>query len=75
MVQWLRLHASSIAGGTDLIPGLGTKIPHAIGMTKTSKQTRETRNSEGKEVMLKVKKKKQKKNNIGFDHTVLTLKY
>ena len=23
MVQWLRLHASSIAGGTDLIPGLG----------------------------------------------------
>ena len=28
MVQWLRLYASS-AGGTGLIPGLGTKIPHA----------------------------------------------
>ena len=54
MVQWLRLHASSIAGGTDLIPGLGGKIPHAVGMTKTSKQTREARNSEGKEVILKV---------------------
>ena len=27
-VQWLRLHAST-AGGTDLIPGQGTKIPHA----------------------------------------------
>ena len=28
MVQWLRLHASN-AGGTDSIPGQGTKIPQA----------------------------------------------
>lgn len=27
MVQWLRIRAPS-AGGTDLIPGLGPKIPH-----------------------------------------------
>ena len=54
MVQWLRLHASFIAGGTDLIPGLGTKIPHAVDMTKTSKQTGQAGNSEGKEVILKV---------------------
>ena len=29
MVQWLRLLAST-AGGTDSIPGLGTKILHAL---------------------------------------------
>ena len=29
MVQWLRL--SSNAGDVDLIPGWGTKIPHALG--------------------------------------------
>ena len=29
-VQWLRLHASN-AGGMGLIPGQGTKIPHATG--------------------------------------------
>ena len=29
MVQWLRLHASN-AGGTDLIPGQETQIPHAV---------------------------------------------
>ena len=29
MVQWLRLHASN-PGGTDLIPGQETKIPHAV---------------------------------------------
>ena len=28
MVQWLRFHAST-AGSTGLIPGWGTKIPHA----------------------------------------------
>ena len=28
MVQWLGLHTST-AGGTGLIPGRGTKIPHA----------------------------------------------
>ena len=27
VVQWLRLHASN-AGGTGLIPGQGSKIPH-----------------------------------------------
>ena len=39
MVQGLRLHASS-AGGTGLIPGQGTKIPHApeqIGLQATAK--------------------------------------
>ena len=29
VVQWLGLHAST-AGGTDSIPGCGTKIPHAM---------------------------------------------
>ena len=29
VVQWLRLRAST-AGGTGLIPGWGTKIPHAV---------------------------------------------
>ena len=29
VVQWLELHAS-IAGGTGLIPGWGTKIPQAV---------------------------------------------
>ena len=28
-LQWLRL-SNSNAGGTDLIPGQGTKIPHAV---------------------------------------------
>ena len=28
VVQWLRLHTSN-AGGAGLIPGQGTKIPHA----------------------------------------------
>ena len=28
-VQWLRVHAST-AGGMGLIPGQGTKIPHAV---------------------------------------------
>ena len=28
-VQWLRLHTLS-AGGTGLMPGWGTKIPHAV---------------------------------------------
>jgi len=29
VVQWLRLCTSSV-GGTGLIPGLGTKTPHAL---------------------------------------------
>ena len=29
LVQWLRLHTSN-AGGMGLIPGWGTKIPHAV---------------------------------------------
>ena len=38
MIQWLRLY-SSIAWGTGLIPGWGTKIPHAMchGKKKTQK--------------------------------------
>ena len=30
MVQWLRLHTAN-AEGLGLIPGWGTKIPHAVG--------------------------------------------
>ena len=33
---WLRLHAST-AGGTDLIPGRGTKIPHAAWCSQKKK--------------------------------------
>ena len=29
VIQWLRLYAST-AGGMGLIPGWGTKIPHAM---------------------------------------------
>ena len=29
VVQWLKLWTSNDAGGTGLIPGQGTKIPHA----------------------------------------------
>ena len=36
-VQWLRLHASN-AGGTGLIPGWGTKIPHAAGCSQKKKK-------------------------------------
>ena len=40
VVQWLRLHPS-IAGGTGLIPGLGTKIPHAAWYGQKNKRTYE----------------------------------
>ena len=33
MVRWLRLQAST-AGDAGLIPGRGTKIPHAMWWTK-----------------------------------------
>ena len=36
VVQWLRLCASN-AGGTGLIPGWGTKIPHAAGCAPPKK--------------------------------------
>ena len=36
VVQWLRLQAS-IAGGMGLIPGWGTKIPHAMQCSQTNK--------------------------------------
>ena len=29
-VLWLKLLQASSAGGVDLIPGWGTKIPHAV---------------------------------------------
>ena len=38
VVQWLRLHDSSIAGGTDLIPGQGTKIPHSTQQGQKKKK-------------------------------------
>ena len=34
MVQWLKFQAPN-AGGMGLIPGQGTKIPHAAGQIKT----------------------------------------
>ena len=37
-VQWLRLHAST-AGGVGLIPGWGTKIPHAMWRKKKKKKS------------------------------------
>ena len=37
MVQWLRLRDSS-AGASGLIPGQGTKIPHALGHGQIKKQ-------------------------------------
>ena len=37
VVQWLGHHASN-AGGTDLIPGQGTRIPHAtVGLSQKVK--------------------------------------
>ena len=39
-VQWLRLRASC-AGGTGLIPGQGTKIPHAMQQKKKKKKKKE----------------------------------
>ena len=39
MVQWLRLHASD-AGDVGLIPGQGTKIPHAMGRGQKEKKIR-----------------------------------
>ena len=36
-VQWLRLRAST-AGGMGLIPGQGTKIPHAARCSKNKKR-------------------------------------
>ena len=39
VVQWLRLHAS-ITGGTDSIPGQGTKIYMPRGATKKEKRGR-----------------------------------
>ena len=35
-VQWLRLRAST-AGGAGLIPGQGTKIPHAVWHSQKKK--------------------------------------
>ena len=39
MVHWLGLHAPT-AGGTGLIPGLGTKILHATGLSQKMKRSR-----------------------------------
>ena len=37
VVQWLRLCASN-AGGAGLIPGWGTKIPHAVQCSQKEKK-------------------------------------
>ena len=39
-VHWLRPHAST-AEGTDLMPGRGTKIPHAVAQPKKKKKLQE----------------------------------
>ena len=39
--QWFRLHAST-AGGTGLIPGWGTKIPHATRCGQKLKKLKRT---------------------------------
>ena len=36
-IQWLRLHSSN-TGVTDLIPGQGTKIPHAMQFSPPKKE-------------------------------------
>ena len=41
-VQWLGLHAST-AGGTGLIPGQGTKIPHALWHGQKQNKTEKER--------------------------------
>ena len=43
VVQWLRLHGSN-AGGAGLIPGQGTKIPHAV-QPKIFKKIEKERNN------------------------------
>ena len=49
VVQWLGLCASN-AGGTGLIPGQGTKMPHAAWHgRKTNKQTKNPKNK-GKKI-------------------------
>ena len=53
MVQWLRLHTSTIAG-VSLIPGQGTKIPHAPWHSQ--KEIKKKR-----KYMTEIKKKKKKK--------------
>ena len=42
-VQWLRLHASS-ARGMGLIPGWGTKTPHAMSCSQKMKTRKLTKN-------------------------------
>ena len=43
VLQWLRLCASN-AGGTDSIPGQGTRLPHTMchGLQRKKKRERET---------------------------------
>ena len=45
VVQWLRLHAST-AGDMGLIPGRGTKIPHAAGHSHKRKKKNKEGNSD-----------------------------
>ena len=41
VVQWLKLCASN-AGGSGLIPGWGTKFPHAVRFSQLKKNTRDS---------------------------------
>ena len=62
VVQWLRLHVSN-AGGLDLLPGQGTKIPHVGEMAN---------NNNNNKVVNKNKKMKKKSINIfRFEDIVL----
>ena len=48
-VQWLRLHTSN-AGGAGLIPGRGTKIPHAAQHTQKIKTKQNKKHKGGERV-------------------------
>ena len=45
-VQWLRL-CTSIVGGTDLVPGWGTRIPHATWAAKKKKKKIKKKKEQG----------------------------
>ena len=46
-VQWLRLHTSS-AGGAGLIPGQGTRIPHATRHSQKVRKKERKKSGVGK---------------------------
>ena len=51
-VQWLGLCAST-AGGRGLIPGQGTKIPHAVRHSRGNKEKKEKKTDGNKSLLLR----------------------